>query len=120
MQISLLSMVKRIESALKKSEKEWRPETDADWLMIFTKMGEEGCFAGEPDFPTALEATREAVEAGRESIADCGPNIFTSPLFWLFEMQMRISKGKAPVTEAEFYELKAWFEAREDGLPCTR
>src|SRR5262249_6493796 len=36
--------------------------TDLDWLTLFEQWEREGAFDGEPDFPVALDADRDALE----------------------------------------------------------
>jgi hypothetical protein len=39
-----------------------------------------------------------------------------SAVFWLFEMALRVSQDKPPVTEAEFRDLEEWFHSNEERI----
>src|SRR5262245_40275774 len=83
------------------------PRSGAEWLAVFERLGREGWFDGEPDFPVALEAFRRVVAAS-------GPDAWDLREWdWLAEMYIRVSKGKPPVTEDEFDELVGWFRQNE-------
>jgi hypothetical protein len=74
------------------------------WAATFARLEREGFFASEPDAPLAIRLHREAVERG---------DPMTVEWEWVAEMYTRISKGKPPVTEAEYEELKAWYFKHE-------
>jgi hypothetical protein len=59
-----LARVKRLEShAAAHADRARGPETAADWLAAFERLGRQGFFDEEPDYPAALAAYREAVAA---------------------------------------------------------
>jgi len=74
-------------------------QTPEWWVVQFARLAEEGFFAGEPDAPLAIRLHREAVERGDE----------TTEWEWVAEMYERVSRGKPPVTETEYDELKTWY-----------
>ena len=114
--------------------------SDEDWLARIEHEGEQGFFAGEPDFPVALATYRQAIERAAaqsdppfEPPADFMPNQDRHPRLlnwrnsfrfpevhegwnWLAEMVERVAHNKPAVTEAEFRELEAWFHAHQDAL----
>jgi hypothetical protein len=95
--------------------KPWEPRTDAEWLAYLEEFGRRGYGRGEPDFPAALAAYRAAVEAGGTADGE-----HPDEWYWVLEIAHRVTAGKPPVTEAEFYELKAWFLANEARLPLEK
>jgi hypothetical protein len=108
MRLGQLARVKRLEAyAAAHAARARPPETAADWLAAFERLGRQGYFDGEPDFPAALEAFRRAVAAS-------GPDAWDLEEWdWLSEMWKRASKGRPPVTEDEFDELAGWFRQNE-------
>jgi hypothetical protein len=78
-------------------------QTPKWWVATFARLEREGVFAAEPDAELAIRLHREAVERGHE----------TTEWEWVGEMYSRISKGKPPVTEAEYDELRTWYLKHE-------
>jgi hypothetical protein len=74
------------------------------WLAEFTRLGEQGFFRGEPDFPEALALYRAEVEASDPR---------TQSWEWIAEMYERIKKGRPPATEAEYRDLADWYRRHE-------
>jgi hypothetical protein len=81
-----------------------QPFTDREWLEIFKRLGDAGQFCNEPDFQTALELYRDAIERG-----DFRPVEWE----WLAEIYSRVREGKIAVTEAEYHELGQWYWRNE-------
>jgi hypothetical protein len=116
--------------------------TEEDWLACYEDWGRQGHFQGEPDFPSALAAYRQALEQARAGTDppfdppdDFMPGLDDLPQLrllnwrdkyrfpavhaaweWLAEMLHRITEGTPPVTEAEFHELAEWFRANDARL----
>jgi hypothetical protein len=132
--MSMRSRVKRLEvvtvKKLKRRLEEFPEETCRDY---WAKLGRQGYFKGEPDFPVALEFFRNALakaaaqthppwnppynffppESGRDRLRkwrypDRFPEVLAASC-WLMEMYIRIRDGISPVTEAEFNDLVRWF-----------
>jgi hypothetical protein len=89
------------------------PRTDREWLARFEECGRLGLFDDEPDFETALEVYRAAVEAAE---AEGREDRNLPEWWWLSEMLGRVLDGRPPVTEAEFVDLSEWFEVNEARL----
>jgi hypothetical protein len=109
--------------------------TPVEWLKKFEAWGRKEPFAAEPDYPVALAAYRDALD---EAQADLGPGEELPALpaqcpgrcgrveppppeleaawKWLAELLLRPGHGIAPVTEAAFRELAAWFCENADRL----
>jgi hypothetical protein len=114
--------------------------TPWDWIAQFEELQDAGQFSKELDFPKALAFYRGALEQALaadpsiESRIHGDPHKRREPPFlevlrigdqfpdvpvasnWLMEIQWRVCRGIPPVTEAEFEELGAWFEANEERL----
>jgi hypothetical protein len=111
------------------------------WLAVFERLGREGTFDHEPDFPVALAYFRTALEragASTDPPFDPPPEFLPNHptpylrvelwrsaerfpevragLDWLSEMLGRLVEGVPPVSEAEFAELAAWFGLNDAGL----
>jgi hypothetical protein len=110
-----LARVRRLETyAAAHAARTHPPETAADWLVAFERLGRQGFFDGEPDFPAALGAYREAVAAagpGGKGLREWE---------WLAAMYQRVRQGRPPVTEAEFRGLEGWFRQNEHRIPFNR
>jgi hypothetical protein len=110
-----LARVQRLEAhAAAHADRARAPETAADWLTAFERLGRQGFFDEEPDFSVALAAYREAVAAagpGGKGLREWE---------WLAEMYQRVRQGRPPVTEAEFRGLEGWFRQNEHRLPFNR
>ena len=98
-------------SRLKKLEKTTTNKTSTTnlrgprwWLAEFTRLAEQGFFDKEPDAPLALQLYRAAVERNDPQ---------TIEWEWVAEMYGRVSQGKPPMTEVEFWELAAWYRRHE-------
>jgi hypothetical protein len=111
--------------------------TEEDWLAWFTAWGDEGHFACEPDFHVALACYAEALRQAHDQAdppfeppADFYRDLHDLPqlrllhwrnvtrfpalhegLGWLSEIRRRVNDGTPPMTEAEFRDLVASFEA---------
>jgi hypothetical protein len=88
-----------------------RPKTDAEWLAYIEEVARRGFFAGEPDFPVALEIYRAAVAAAEPGTRNL------REWEWIAEMAQRIYSGRPPVTEVEYRELERWFRDNEHRIP---
>jgi hypothetical protein len=112
---------------------------DEDWLLLYEAWAKQAMFAGEPDFPLALNAYRQALaeaRAGhpafdppsdfqpqqprRQRIACWRRQHFYSTIdrawLWLSEFYERVTLGIPPVTQAEFQELEDWFRINQKHL----
>jgi hypothetical protein len=138
---TLIARLAKLEKALPpppahKDPREW---TDEDWLFHFEHWGNAGHFDQEPDFQTALDHYRMAIDQAKaqseppwDPPADYGqtdlPHLrlwnwrranfpeVAEARFWLFGMVLRRIHGEPPVGEAEFAELATWFNANADRL----
>jgi hypothetical protein len=72
---------------------------------VFERLGDEGRFAAEPDFPEALAIYRAEVERN-------DPNTITWE--WLAAMYERVSRGQPPLTVEEFVRLSEWNRKHQD------
>jgi hypothetical protein len=99
-----LEDVSNVRRARTNNERGRDPKSPRHWLKLFESWGAQGFFDHEPDFPTALELYRQAVERG-----DPEPAEFN----WLSEMLLRVSEGRPPVTQVEYRELAEWYERHE-------
>jgi hypothetical protein len=93
---------------------EWPgPWTGREWLDRLEEAGRLGHFDGEPDFATALEVYRAAVEGAEAE----GRETRDLPQWnWLCEMASRALDGRPAVTESEFVDLSEWFEVNQARL----
>jgi hypothetical protein len=116
--------------------------TEENALLYFATLGRQGQYDHEPDFPTALEQYRAALVAAQaqadppfdppEHFMPRGnprarrtqwrtdtrfPQVFAA-WRWLMEMWKRKRDGVPPVSEGEFAELAAWYEAHAALLPA--
>jgi hypothetical protein len=80
---------------------------DHDWVILFERLEAEGYWAGESDYPVAINLYKSQVEAG-----DSRPQ-GTYAWEWLCEMYERVRDGVPGVTEAEYNELKDWYMRNE-------
>jgi len=120
----------------------WDDLNEEDWLELFEAWGEDGRFAGEPDFPAALAFYRDALQRAKTQAdppfdppSDFLPNLTDLPALrrlnwrntvrfpdvhagwdWLAEMLRRVQEGIPPVSAAEFDDLAQWFSAHESRL----
>jgi hypothetical protein len=142
--VRLLRRLQRLEDAAHSAAPAERPHqlTEEDWLHRFEAQEREGDFAAEPDFPAALAFYRDALRRAHAQAdppfdppADFMPNLADLPemrllnwrtkarfpdvdagWWWLSEMLDRVVSGVPPVTETEFRELAAWFDAHDEQL----
>jgi hypothetical protein len=139
--MSVRSRIKRLEVfAVKKLKRRIEEFPEEQTLDEFTKLGKQGYFKREPDFPVALDFFRNALAKAtaqthppwnpphdflpRESRFDRlmewrYPDRFPEVrigFLWLAEMRTRIEKGTPPVTEAEFNDLARWFHEHHTEL----
>jgi hypothetical protein len=112
---------------------------EEDWLLMYEDWANQGMFVGEPDFPVALAAYRQALAEAKQGQpswyppADFEPGQRTRQRFaswrhqhhypavnktwlWLSEFFDRVRQGLPPVTRAEFQELANWFEINQKHL----
>ena len=140
---NLKKRLTKLEATAKESARpmgRWTEEAWVDWF------GGEGAryFVGEPDYAEALKYLRDAIrDAATYSPHDSPPfeppanymrgeplddrriawrsmktyKKVNSAMLWMFEMSLRSSDGKPPVTEAEFRDLESWFHANENRIP---
>jgi hypothetical protein len=114
----------------------FRDVTDEGWLAHFDAWGRDGFFDKEPDFPVALAWYRAALQTTVDTPApDFESELADRPeerlrrwrhygrakqvaraWFWLADMYVRRLHGEPPVTETEFVQLAAWFEANATQL----
>lgn len=117
------------------------PPDEEGWLAIFARWGDEGFFAAEPDFPRALAEYRDALTRAKAQTdppfdvpADFDASIPSAELrrhrwrtrerfpevwdgwMWLAVIAERVWSDVPPVTEVEFADLAAWFDANQDRL----
>jgi hypothetical protein len=85
--------------------------TPAEWLTQFEYLTEQHLLDGEPDWIDALALFRAAVVRG-------DPNPFEWR--WCAECYERASKGRPPVTVAEFEDLTAWYERNQGTILASR
>jgi hypothetical protein len=83
------------------------PRTPRDWLELCEAWGATGFFEKEPDFDSALDLYRQAVDRG-----DPQPTEWE----WLAEMAGRVIEGKPPATEAEYRELSDWYQRERSAV----
>ena len=140
--MTMRTRLKRLEVKVRRmqpAEKDrWDDLCEEEWLELFEAWGDEGYFAGEPDFPTALAFYRDALQrAGTQTDPpdDFLPNLTDLPALrrlnwrnqvrfpdvhagwdWLAEMLRRVQEGIPPVSAAEFEVLAHWFQINEDQL----
>ena len=139
---SLTTRLSRLEdrAAARAAARPKHPDEDG-WLEAFERLGREGHFDCEPDFPKALASYRDALaraHASADPPFDPPPEFMPEQrlphvrlrlwrtkekfpevwagLEWLSEMLSRVCDGVPPVSEGEFAELVAWFGAHEAGL----
>jgi hypothetical protein len=111
------------------------PKTTEDDYTEYERLGREGYFARETDFPTALKEYRAALDGARAL------GITARPVYeyefvmyppktpkervsrdvrkawsWLTEMWLRVDDGLPPVTRAEAEGLNAWLDANHKRL----
>ncbi len=112
------------------------------WLVVFEAWGRQRWSAAEPDFATALADYRDALQRAKaqadppwEVPAEFNMHQVDQPdlrqrnwrndvrfpelraaWWWLAEMACRFRDGVPPVSEAEFGDLAAWFEANDKRL----
>jgi hypothetical protein len=84
--------------------------TDFDWLIHYEKLGAEGFFVSEPDYPVAIQLFRNQLAAG-----DPRPHA-TYVCMWLHEMYERVRDGIPAVTEIEYNELDRWFSRNRSAI----
>jgi hypothetical protein len=142
--MKLLRRLQRLEDAVHSAAPPEAPVrlTEDDWLAWYEAQELEGAFAPEPDFPAALAFYRDALKRAQAQAdppfdppIDFMPNMADLPdlrllnwrtkarfpdvdagWWWLAEIQDRVRSGVPPVTEAEFRELAAWFNAHDERL----
>jgi hypothetical protein len=137
----LNARLRKLEQQTRPQDDEQRHEyLEEDWLEVFEDLAREGTLDREPDFPVALAALRaelaraQADPAFHLPCATPGQAVDRSALhqhrlrqqarfgqldaalIWVWEMLQRHTHGIPPVSEAEFQELQAWFEANADRL----
>jgi hypothetical protein len=140
----LLRRLQRLEDAARPEAPTERPVrlTEEDWLAWYEAQAHMGDFAAEPDFPAALAFYRDALRRAHAQAdppfdppTDFMPNLADLPelrlsnwrtkarfpdvdagWWWLAEMHDRVVSGVPPVTETEFWELAAWFDAHDEQL----
>ncbi len=119
------------------AQRSWVAE---EWLGYYEDLGEEGHFAGEPDFPEALaqyQALLERLAAQPDPPfyppddylvgQELGERIarwrsrynypgLDAALCWLGAMHKRVDNGEPPVTAVAFAELADWFDANARAL----
>ncbi len=142
--MNLNGRLKRLESAVRlresQAESQVRATTTAicmyprgeDALAAFEKLGQEGYFDDEPDFPIALAEFRSALRSddATRPPADYQPweskrrrteawldTKTRKQLEWLFEIRDRVRKGLPPLTAAEWNSLETWIENNADLVP---
>jgi hypothetical protein len=140
--MTLRMRIKRLEAvAGRRAPAQRAPDRydDEDWLAVFEAWGRQGCSAVEPDFVTALATYRGALQRAKAQVDPPWevpaefmvhqpdlrlrnwrnsvrfPEVHAAWL-WLAEMACRVRDGVPPVSEAEFAELAAWFEANDTRL----
>jgi hypothetical protein len=142
--VRLLRRLQRLEDAARPEAPTKRPVrlTEEDLLAWYEVQERVGDFAAEPDFPRALAFYRDALQRAQAQAdppfdppTDFMPNMADLPdlrllnwrtkarfpdldagWWWLAEMHDRVRSGVPPVTETEFRELAAWFDAHDDRL----
>jgi hypothetical protein len=77
---------------------------DSDWLSHYEKLGADGFFVSEPDYPVAIQLYRNQVAAG-----DLRPQA-TYACMWLHEMYERVRDGIPAITESEYNMLDSWYK----------
>lgn len=117
------------------------PRDEDDWLAVFEKLGRDGVFKAEPDFPLALACFRDALKRAKVSTdppfdpppgfreVEHHPDLrrqfwrskerfpdLCEGLTWLGEILNRVCDSIPPVTEGEFQELAKWFQANDSRL----
>jgi hypothetical protein len=114
--------------------------TDEEHLARYERMGREGCFAAEPEFPVALGCYQEAVQQATVQrdppwepwpsfLPKQAPNLrrwywrdssnfpdVSDARMWVMELHQRIVFGVPSVSEVEFHSLGAWFEANAERM----
>ncbi|HEX4610918.1 MAG TPA: hypothetical protein VH092_22195 [Urbifossiella sp.] len=111
------------------------PVTDAAWAAAFDRLGADGYFAREPDFPRAMAAYRAALAATPDTPPPPGfepalsyrdryeawrracprPGV-TEGLAWVAELFLRIQDSTPTVSEPAFAALAGWVRANEARL----
>jgi hypothetical protein len=144
--MTIRTRLKRLEDKARRvpasAEDPWDDLGDEEWLELFAAWGKEGHFAAEPDFTTALDFYRDALDRAKmqsdplfDPPPDFMPNLSDSHHLrvlnwrskvrfpdvhagwdWLAEMLRRVQEGIPPVSAAEFRELADWFQANEARL----
>jgi hypothetical protein len=135
-----LRRLEKIRQVREPHEQDWL--TEQQWLDLFERLGRDGVFAAEPDFPAALAEYRLALQTALTQTdppfdppADFMPNLADLPHLrllnwrtesrfpdlwrawtWLAEMLDRVVEGIPPVSDAEFTQLADWFVANEKRL----
>jgi hypothetical protein len=110
------------------------------WLRRWEAQGRRGDFRAAPDFEEALAGYRAAIEAAAATgewddppphfmASEADPRVRRkhwreSPRFenvqaaqwWVLQIAARVERGVPPTSQAEFRELRDWFERNEQAL----
>jgi hypothetical protein len=130
--MKLRERLKQLEHRIRPSGGDHRPpeRLHNDWLEVFVQHARDGTLEREPDFPVALAAYRDALARAQTDPAFYPGGAAHRPdlrsqahfpeldgaLLWLVEMLRRHLDKVPPVSEAQFADLHAWFDASSQRL----